>query len=198
MNFVDVVDTVLVSVPGCPHDAAVDALRDAAIEFAMETHCHITGRTVVFADRTWGDPNMVEQIVDVLDARMGGKPLTVTFVNDEELENLGPGESAITFVDPNTLQLTPPPTSPVAVELLVAVAPGPQATAMHDDLWRQYSKAIVDGALSSLYEIPKRSWSDPQLAAYHGDKFEKAKAKAMALAHRNVSRPARRLRVKPA
>jgi len=200
MNYADMMDRILPYVAGCPEDLAVQKLRDSAIEFCTETQCHITGMTVRFDGASAAPADMTMQVVDVVDAKVGGEQIRVLALNDPDIDELEDGEYALRFSDPNALYLIPSATAaaPVTVDILAIVAPGPDSTKVHDDLWRRHHEAVINGALSRLYEIPARAWSNPQLAGYHGGKFEAAKRKAMADAHRNHLKPARRLRVKPA
>ncbi len=195
MKYIDCLPHVLPYVAGCPEEVAISALRNAAIEFCKETQCHITGVSVVFDGATGPVPDLATQIVDIVDAKCAGQPLKVLALNDPEVEELGMGEFAIRMADPNSLTITPTPTVPMRVDLLAIVAPGPASTQMLDDLWRRHHEAIANGALHRIFEIPSRVWSDGQLAIYYGNKFEAAKAKAKADAHKNHAKPARRLRV---
>lgn len=198
MKYIDCLTHVLPYVAGCPEEIAINALRNAAIEFCKETQCHITGVSVVFDGATGPLPDMATQIVDIVDAECAQATVKVLAINDPDVKTLGMGEYAIRMADPNSLTITPTPTVPIQVDLLAIVAPGPDSTQMLDDLWRRHHKAIACGALYEIFEIPARVWSDPQLAVYYGQKFEAAKAKAKADANKNHTKPARRLRVVPA
>lgn len=200
----DTVSRVKVHVAGCPHAAMVEAMRSAAQEFLTETRLLHTGMLITFGGASGGthQVDMATHIVDVLDAKIEGETIRVLAANDPDAdEALDRGEYVLTMgSDPGMLILRPAATSlePVTVDLLVVIAPGPEATEIPDSIWRAHHEALVDGALKRLMALPQRAWSSPDLAVYHGNLFKAAIDKATAHTHRNVRTPARRLRVRPA
>ena len=200
MTLDDAALTILPYVAGCPSDLIVRELRNAAQEFCTETKVLTTGVQVEFTGAGAPVYDMEQITVDVFEARIAGEEIPVVRLNSPVIANLRDGERAIRMTDADNLTLQPAATvdDPVTVDLLVAIAPGPEATLLHDDLWRRHHEALRDGALARLYELPKRAWSDAQLGVYHRGRFERAIQKAQALTHRNRTTPALRLRTKPA
>lgn len=201
MTFDDAATGLMVYVSGCPASLAASIMRDAAIEFCKKTQCLMSGSEVTFTSAA-GVPEWnfgSDQIIDVIDAkRADGGEICILRLNDEAVDDLADDAYAIRFAEPNNLTITPAPTADLVVELVVIYAPGPESTTMHDSLWLRHHQALKHGALAKLYEIPKRSWTDITLAAYYGGKFEADIKDAKSEVNRNVTKPGRRLRVKPA
>lgn len=191
---------VLVRAKGCPAIEAADAIRNACMEFCTETYCLTTGHVVVVSGTQPWPSQFETQVLDIVEARIGGKEILVTYANDPAVQELGPGEYALTFSDPSYAQLTPAPSAdaPVTIELLLVIAPGPESTGVHDLLWLRHSEAIRDGALARVLATSDRLWSNPTLSAFHRDRFDKAMRKAKADHSQNRRKVARRLRAKPA
>lgn len=200
ITFSAAANDLLPYVPGCPIGLMVRALRDASIEFCIESQCLVTGSEVTFT-ATAGTPSWdfaSDQIIDVVEARIDGKPIPVLRINDPLADDLDDDVYCIRFAEPNNLIITPAPTANLDVDLLIVTAPSPQSESMHASLWQRHHRALRDGALAELYEIPGRAWSNAQLSTYHRGKFNDAMQKAKSHVNRNVTKTARRLRVRPA
>jgi hypothetical protein len=200
MLFSNIAHSVLSHVAGCPEDLAASAVRDAAIEFCFESRCLITSIDVSVGPGGVDIIDTANQVVDVLDAKINGETVCVSYINDSEAIAKADAESSsvILMTDPNNIVLYPDPTVATSVQLLVALAPGPSSTDLYDEAWKRHSEAIRFGALTRLFEVPKRAWSDPQLAIYYRGKFEESIKKAQANTHKSHELKARRLRVRPA
>lgn len=199
---------VLARAKGCPEVEAVAALRDACMEFCTKTYALTTAVKHVLSGPVANPQQFDTQVVDVVEARVAGKPVFVTFANDPQVDVIEGGavlyldgnayEYALTFQDPSYMTLTPAPTAdaPVTLDLLLVIAPGPTATSVHDVLWLRHSEAIKSGALARL--LAEGPWSNLPSAAYHGARFQAAVAAASADYSQNRRKTARRLRVRPA
>lgn len=199
MLYLDMISALLVRAKGCPEFEAVDAMRNACIEFCTETYWLTTGNQVVVDGTEVPVTDLHTQVVDILDAKIDGEDVLVTHLNDPAIEQLDDGCYALQFTDPNNPQLTPPATTdaPVTIDLLLAIAPGPESTEITDLLWQRWSEALKHGALCRLLEVPGKPWSNADAANYHRANFAKAMTTAAAQAGRNRQNVARRLRVKP-
>lgn len=84
------------------------------------------------------------------------------------------------LVDAVTIRLvyTPPAAKTGALAIRLAVKPTLEATTIDDHLYDQYGDIFVHGALSKLYRIPRKAWSDPGLAGFHLSLFDQAIDKA--------------------
>jgi hypothetical protein len=73
----------------------------------------------------------------------------------------------------NTLRLTPTPASTVAAQYYarVAVKPLLTATTVDDVVLNKYDELLIHGALGRLYALPRKPWTDLQLASYHTAQF---------------------------
>lgn len=193
--------TVLARAKGCPEDEAVDAMRNACIEFCEKTYFLTDGSTVQVTNEDIPDLELSAQVIDIIEARIEGEdePLPVYPMNDPRIDELDDDESCVVFADPGSPQLIPTPEagSPVTLELLLAIAPGPTATEVPDILWLRNSEALKDGALGRLLAIPGEAWSNDAKAAYHLGRFEAAITRVAAQSGRNRITTSRRLRVKP-
>lgn len=199
MLYTDAIGPLLARAEGCPRALAVDALRDTCIEFCEESRWLTTAWTLVLDGTQVPNLGMEAQVLDICEARIDGEPVLVTHINDEAIEQLRPGEYAITFADPNNPVLTPAPSvaSPVTVELLVCIAPGPESTEIHLDLWRRFKEGLQAGAIARLLTEPNKPWSTSgDAVSRFAGKYARALNDATAEAGRNRTQPGRRLRVK--
>jgi hypothetical protein len=205
VTIASVVDPLLARCEGCPKGFAIEAMRDAAIEFCRETAIHTTWVQSVIDGTQVPRFDMVEQVFNIVDAR-NNDPLAdypeirVLGINDhDEVDELQTGEYAIQFVDPNNITVTPAPTpeAPLTVNLLLSIGPGPDATDLHEDLWRAHHEALRHGALARLYAELGKPWANPDAAGYRRGMFEAAIRKTAALVGRNRKQRAQRLRVTP-
>lgn len=73
----------------------------------------------------------------------------------------------------NTLQLIPTPatTSSNLYNTRVAVKPTLDAATLDDVLLNKYRETIISGTLGLLFMIPRKTWTDLQMAAYHSGRF---------------------------
>jgi hypothetical protein len=201
-SFDDISHHVAARVEGCPHGFVVEALRDTAIDFCVRTRFHTTGHQLVLDGAEDPGFDLEEQVIDIVDASVEGSDacVHVMYLNDPLADDLGANEYALRFTDPNEFELLPAPTlaAPVTLNLLVCLAPGPDAAGIHDDLWRRHHETLKNGALARLFAESKKVWGDPAEATRRLALYENAVTKAAAEAGRNRTQPARRLRVKPA
>lgn len=199
MRYEDMLKGVLVRAKGCPEIEAIDAMRNACIEFAEKTYVLTTGSTVTVDGTEVPTYDMTRQVLDIMEARIDGKTVLVTYMNDPAVDALCVGERAITFADPNNAVLQPPATvaAPVTIDLLLVIAPGPESEEVPDWLWLRYSSALQDGALAILLDDDGKPYGNPNKAARHRVAFDDAIRRAAANAGLNRRRKARVLRVTP-
>jgi hypothetical protein len=74
----------------------------------------------------------------------------------------------------NTIRLVHTPDATVADKYYVRMALKPLLTsdAISDVIENKYDEYIIHGALSRLYFLPRKPWTDFNLATYHRQKFE--------------------------
>jgi hypothetical protein len=92
--------------------------------------------------------------------------------------------------DPATIRLVPTPTQTMTGNIVVRVAVKPTraATAAPDWLMEDWFEALCAGAKARLMQVPKKAWSEPNLALYYRRQFETACRKAHAEALRDSTR----------
>lgn len=197
----NMVQWVLSRAKGCPEDEAIDAMRNACIEFCERTYFLTDGSTVVLPLVDTPDLDLTTQVLDIIEARIEGEdtPLPIYPMNAPELDNLASDQYALTFADPNAPELIPAPTAdaPVTLELVMAYAPGPESQEVPDVLWLRHSETLKSGALGRVLSTPGEAWSDDAKAAFHLGRFEAAITRAAADIGRTRINTSRRLRVKP-
>jgi len=199
MMYLDMLKGVLGKVSGCPEDEAVDAMRNTCAEFCEETRCWTIWEIVtVPAGGAYGAIDMERKVIDIVEAKIGDKPVDVYALNAPELQDLGPSELAITLETPDVLALQPAPTAAVQLALFRAFAPGPESTEIPDAIWLHHAEALRGGCLARLMSAPAQSWANPNLSIYNRTLFESAMKKAAAAYGINRKQVGRRLRVKPA
>lgn len=76
----------------------------------------------------------------------------------------------------NAIRLVPTPTTTIAAlyDVRVAVKPLLSATQIDDVVLNKYDEVLVHGALARLYLMPRKPWTDANLAQYHEGLFRMA------------------------
>ncbi|BBL74174.1 hypothetical protein [Methylomagnum ishizawai] len=181
----DFLGHVLPTVPGCPDLAAkLDILR-ACIQFCREARvwrAWLDPVDVVAGQMEYALPVPVGATVARVeeaglgDARLG--PMT----REDALERYGEGwDTALRgeprnylVPGPGTLALVPIPARDGAALLKVfaTLEPTPTAATVPDWLLADYPETIAHGALARLLAVPGKPWSHPQLALWHGRRFQ--------------------------
>ncbi len=197
MNFRDVVGPILAEFEGCPEALAVDALRNAFIDFCKGTYGWQTGVRVM-SDATV-TANTEVHVIDIVDARIEGASVCITFANADD-NDVDPSsvDYVIRFADPNAFEITPAPATPVEIALMVIAAPLPTATSGPDHIWNGWHEALRAGAIGRLHMTPAKPWAIPGSAAGYLSMFERAKRDAAITYSRNRRNRGRVLRVRPA
>lgn len=171
--------------PGASDIAIENALRDAAIEFCVES--------LVWT--AWSDPspvlaNINEYDIDVprdadvtrvLMVQIEGH--TIDPVPFDSMDSLYNNWRAIkgrpnlyTQDDPTVLRLVPTPSErmPAALTYRCAFQPTATAQTLPDILFRRYREAVAAGALYRLLSTPDKPYTNPELAAMHYTRFQDA------------------------
>lgn len=196
MNLTDrfILGTILAEFEGCPEIVAVDALRNAFIEFCRESYGW-QGSVNVMSDASALPSSNDMNVIDIVDARIADKRIAVTFMNADEGE-YDCADYVIRFADPNHFELEPAPTTPVEIKLTIIAAPLPSATLVPDHIWHEWHEALRHGAIGRIHESAK-PWADAQKAGAHLGKFSRAVGDASIRYARNRRNHGRRLRVRP-
>jgi hypothetical protein len=190
---------VMPDAPDCPEVVALNAIRNAAIEFCNETlYWQADIGAVALTDALLPytiAPPASTVVAQVMVASLLGRPLAVT--NIQELDNRvvnwreAEGQPRAVFQpDPGVLDLYPRPagTDSYDVFIRVALAPTRASTTVDDRLHIGYLEDIAAGALSRLLAMPNRPWSNTEGARYYGSTFASAKVEAAIEATKSFGR----------
>lgn len=185
---------VLMEVAGAPTPLIDREIRHAAIDFCDYT---LTWRTPVdlqdiivsTSDYDLTVPSDARVVTVLYAGRDGVRmlPTSERRLDDEQdgwrnSTTTAAGSSWYYLPDRETIRiaLTPDASATDALAVMCAFKPTQTATNLPDILFDDHLEAIGHGAKARLLAIPGKPWSNPQLAAYHEAKFEKAKKKEKA------------------
>ena len=121
------------------------------------------------------------QLVDVISIKNtgGGAPLVPSTqawldTNISDWRNESNDDSKYYMLESdNTIRLAPTPASTTADLYFarLAVKPLLTATVVDDVVFNKYDELIIHGALGRLYALPRKPWTDFNLAQYHQAQF---------------------------
>lgn len=203
---------VMLHLPGCPEFVAEDAIRTAAIEFCVRTRVwklrqvtlatSIAGQAEYFITNNPTDAGLCH-----LHAAWVGQNEVLVGAPGDDLEFF-PGETdtganlgsfrtgySMELTGRASVALNPAPT--LAGQIIVATvsyAPTPAAYALNDAIYFRWHEAIEKKAMHDLMIQVGKPWSDPQMAVFNRERFERLKDEAA-----NTAGPVRKqsLRVTP-
>lgn len=189
---------VLPLVPGCADVVAVNAIRNACIEFCQGSN--IWQETQDPFDLLPADlPYDLEgvsgaKVCRVLSLRVDGQridPITMDeldakFYNWREAQADVP--TAYYQPNPDSLALYPIPTGAVNAVFRVAYAPLRTASGVEEYVYQDWLEELAAGALARLMSMPGQSFTNEVAAAGYRDTFEKGISDAAAEANKSFSR----------
>jgi len=188
MDMTALLDEVLPDVPGCPRALALDKVREKAREFFRRTgiwlHPAFTDIDIVIGQRDYPlvpvEPLDETSIVGVVQVWITGtriykrsRPeLIRSYPNF--VTQAGPRPVHYYWELDNVVTLFPTPTVEIdgGLQVLAIQAPKIDATVFPDAYYADWRSYIASGAKYELMRIPKKPYSDPQLALFHKDEFE--------------------------
>lgn len=191
MLFSDILPQLLPDVPGCPDITAINALRNAAIEYCRFTRSW----TRTLAPVALVDNQSVYAMTAPVDARVAGvisawvRGREVLPKTMSQVAMLVPNWLVATAEVPNyfnsntdtiTLQVFPTPLNALGAPLTLRVVLAPSLTAQNvdDGIANDHFEALLAGARARLMVVPQRAWTNLPLAKYYLDMFEGMKADA--------------------
>lgn len=178
-NYTTFYDDVMPVAPGAPLVLVAQEVKFAAIEFFAKSLCHQQALTpfnavVGTADYTLTPPanTVIEQVLEV--TFNNGLPLRpVRRVRDLHAI-FGPGWDALPnatptyfYVNPQatSIKLIAKPNATSSIAILAAVKPTMASTSISDDdLYQQHRLTIAEGAKWRILRMPRKPWSNPDLA----------------------------------
>lgn len=180
---------VLPDVSGCPEIAAVQAIRDATIQFCEQSLIHQADHDPVsvvakIPDYDLESPATATRITKVMKVWYKGSELTPAApdqIRDPAVYNQRIGGYETSYSQPRffiqkdsaTISLLPIPdqTLASAVTMRVALVPLRTSTQCADFLFEQWPEEIAAGAIARLQDSANRAYSNPKLAALANARF---------------------------
>ena len=197
---------VLPYVHDCAEFVAINAIRNACIEFCDRSHYilyetsdidAVTG--VASYDLTLPDGMMIARIMDGWFTGLQLKPKS-----EDELRAMFPLDwrtmmgrpQYVSHMTPATVVLTPRPTADAtgAINFIVALRPRRDSTVVDDVVYDRFAEQIGWGARARLYETPNQPYSDPAQGLYYRARFRTAIAEATIERNRGLTRSAQFVR----
>lgn len=192
----------------CPQLVAVNAIRNACIEFCETTHfwqylVPAFDATANVGDYTVTVPADTRLVVTREGWYLGTKLIAKT---QDELQQIyrnlpWTGQSGtpqfVTSIDPTQVRLVPYPNTTVtgAVVLMVAVAPTRASTTMsNDEIYNRYAELIALGTRARIHAIAGNSFYDMDTAEACKKKFNVGMAEVAAKVNRGLTRAGVKIR----
>lgn len=161
----------------CPDMTVEVAVRDAAIEFCRRTHAWRVALDPIMTEvgvhtypLSLSSSTLVEHVVDVV---FGTQRLTPA-----KPEDLSPYISALSsaprvysVLASDQVRVYPTPNSVGELKVIVAVTPSSSSTGIDTGIFERFKEVIAHGAKHRLMSVPQKSWSNPQMAQYHFQRF---------------------------
>lgn len=180
-NYTVFYDDVMPFCPGAPLVLAQQEIRAAAIEFFAKSLCYQIQLTPFNAVNNQADYTLTSQITTTAIEQV----LEVTYNNGAPLRFVrrirdlhaayGPGWDAVAagtplyaYVNPQatSVKLQPKPNGTSSIAVLAAIKPTHASTAIQDDdLYQQHRLVISEGAKWRMLKMPKKPWTNMELAA---------------------------------
>lgn len=166
-------------VPGCPNVVISDALAEAAADFCVRSELW---RQDLDSDTTvQGEPLFEPDIPtgsileDVSWVRVNGTKLAR--VLDKYVEQADFSEEKepkyYSIYQDNYIRLYPTPDASYSVEGAVVLKPSLSSAGVEDFLFETHGRTIAFGAIAKIAAIPRKEWSDLQLAEMYSHKFNR-------------------------
>jgi hypothetical protein len=177
---------VMPLVPGCPEPLALNAVRNASIDFCATTLWWQEDHGPVDIDATQPYAFVLAAdvgLAQIMSARVvdRGYPLSITGI--QELDNrvwnwrAATGEPRAIYQSlPGKVSTYPVPAGSdvYSVQFRLAFSPLRTATTIRDDLYDYYVTEIASGALEILLGMENQPWANPGLAGRYGSDFRSA------------------------
>lgn len=185
-EFETVVQRLATHVPGCPFPVIEKYVRDAAIEACEKTlawkYEQPAIRLTPGLHSYLYEPPSNAEVHAIIHVQLNGSKIWPCTLEDiyerfEDWPNLDVEARGrprfVTNLDADTfgVALVPDDAEDYDVFMMVALKPLRTATGMDEATLDDMENTVMDGALSQLYRLPEKSWSDSKLADYHGKKF---------------------------
>ena len=205
-RYEDFLPEVLPYVPECPEIVAVNAIRNAVIEFCDKSLWLIYEHDPISLIAYQGvyeldlpDDTMSARI---LDAWISNLPMAPR--GEDDLKRIYPiawremegRPQFYTQLDPGEVYFVPKPivNDTDAVKMLIALKPTRESVTCDDSIYERWAEQIGQGARARIHEIPGQTFSDPGLAIRNRTLFEVAIGEAKVERNRGLTRANQRVR----
>lgn len=205
-DYDDFLSRTLSEVPGCPEIAAVQAIKDSAIQFCEQSLIHQADHDPVSVVAKINDydletPVKGTRIVKVMKAWYQGRELSPSApdqIGSPLAYNQRIGGYDTTYSDPqvffqkdtDTFSLFPIPEKSVTsgITMRVALAPLRNSTSCADFLYEQWVEVISAGAVWRLQSSQGKAYFNPKLAQLSGAEYQRGINDARSKALRGYTR----------
>lgn len=182
--YANMLNNVAIAAPMCPQPLMLNAMQRAAQDFFTRSRAWHVQLDDLYVTPKLRDIDVEHptgaRIVSMLNAEFGGNPLTVK--TSRQLDDLVPEWKSTAVGDPKyitqlsteLIRLAPHPETKGRLSIEAALAPTLTATSIPDELAAEYQTALEHGTSAILLAVPKKDWTDGNLAMYHSAQFEKA------------------------
>jgi hypothetical protein len=213
MRFFDtIVRRLTTHVRACPLPVITQYVRDAAIEVCEDTLAWRYEQPLIRLtpgsfDYPYEPPTQAE-VHGFISASLNGRSLVVLTM--EQLYDIYPdwpnydveqrGQPRyIVHKDPDQFLVAPIPdaSEDYDVKMMLALKPLRNASGMDETILDEIENVVMDGALSMLYAIPGKDWSDVRTASYHRQLYSSRKVERRARANLGAGRASVHVRSRP-
>lgn len=176
VSFEEFLPELQLEIPELPNDILMHYVRNASIEFAKRTGILIRHIELLL------EPCVENYLLETVDCLTINKVINVCRDGHSVVRvptakcakvNCG-GGMVMWWEEPNIAYFTPPPAKECLVTVTVSVTPSDDACEVDKVLLTTHRDAILHGARSQLYAIPRRDWSDGSMATRSLSMFETA------------------------
>jgi hypothetical protein len=187
--YTNLYDEVLPDVPGVPQNVALNAIRNAVIEF-----CDRSGIWIVDIDPVSVTANnsvypfvsptdtVVSSIIAIWFNLLRMHPTTELELADAYINWKTRTGLPVRYLQENTEELIIFPMPAVdqtnALTIKVALKPTRKSTGVEGWIIEKYQEGLAHGAKAKLFAMQKKPWTSAELSAYHFQMFEIAIAQA--------------------
>ena len=205
-RYEDFLPEVLPYVQECPEIVAINAIRNAVIEFCDKSlwllYEHDPIPLIAYQGVYELDLPDDTMSARILDAWINNLPMAPR--GEDDLKRIYPFSwremegrpQFYTQIDPGEVYFVPKPivSQPDAVKLIVALKPTRNSVGCDDSIYERWAEKIGYGARSRINEIPGQTFTDPALAVANRAKFNVAIGEAKVERNRGLTRTDQRIR----
>lgn len=170
---------IALSAPNCPHPLIQSMVLQSCIQFCNDTRVIVKTVSGVTATASDTDvsiaPGTDLDIVGIDAVYLDGAPLTPTteaVLRDRYGDWKSMTGTPTGYISTDTgVRLFPLQIASTTIDVDITTRPTQTATAVDDSLATTWRETIVSGALYRLLSLPKKDWSDPNMAVFHYGQF---------------------------